>query len=1022
MKNWSLSTLQHYNASFFGSGKRFLLGNFICVMFFSFLEFGNTFAQPLCNGEVDFSCFTNTEDPNSVRCVNGNVTILSLTTGANPILLPAAQAAITPQYVVVNGSIKFNSNYTFAPGSEIVFMQNSAFFVEPSRLLEIYGSYLHGCEHLWIGITVQDRAAIRFVGNVLEDAINGIWVQGSTGSQAPSTITAHSNTFRKNANSILLGSEDPSTTVLKKISLTKGGITANVFDGEGFLLPGLPGVPRPLNGIKISRTVPISIGDTGNNGVVFPVNVFKNYQSNNIIPNDINSAKGILVQNSNVTIKNSKFESIGKFNGNEISAYGVWASGDNGMHSVRIFGLGQDGPPTFDRVSCPIASRSGSIFVYDVKSTDSHVGIQYFRLVTPVNFPKGKVIIEHCNFDKYRNKSGAIIIGDHAKTQLNVVRVSDCVIHDNFQQVLNSSSGNQFDETEFRCGIRVFSVIPTSLGVFRIYNNKFYNDFKNQSATYKIAAIRLSNIEGGIIQGNMLYDENFAGNVTIADHFKGIWLNNCNTTIVYDNTIHGLQSVYQIAGRETDGISLIESGSCELTCNDVDLLKNGISFKGENCDQTLLAQNKFNTHHNGLYLSSDAIIGVQGDLGPHENKWLSSAALLDGNYDYAGFDPFDFNHLLRVGMSKFFINSPNQNSIYWSNPRTIAGQADIDYWFIDDNGQFPPAPTLSDCSSGLYAPQDPKLSEADLAVLSNNFPDYQGYPASGWEAGLRLFVNLSRNAALRPSGSLAKAFYDDNNNATLGKLYTGLERVRNFGQTTTAIQVIQEEIEELLDQAYVLNDQIVYAAGETEEAALLAQYHSLLEDYLLKQAEYDLLAANHQAAAQQQAATQLADLNTTTAGDLWEQNLKTVLQIQLGLLATGLPLTETQQTTMQAIANQCRYEGGYGVLLARQMVPGLPYDDEVLCSARGRSESKTPSSTFTVFPNPASDYIQLNAGNHASAGTVDLINALGQVVRTYTWEGSETRLTIADVPNGAYFLNIRAQGFAPQVQQVVILR
>ncbi|HAD12292.1 MAG TPA: hypothetical protein DCF33_07615, partial [Saprospirales bacterium] len=885
------------------ANKQKLPWNLFCVIFFTFVSLGNVSAQPLCNGVVDLSCFTNTEDPNSVRCVNGNATILSLTTGANPILLPPAQAAIIPQYVVVDGNILFNSNYTFAPGSEIVFTQDKGFFVEPGRLLSVSGSYLHGCTHLWTGITVQNGAGIRFIGNVLEDAINGIWVQGSSGNQAPSTITAHSNIFRKNATSILLGTDELSTIVKRKISLTKGGITANVFDGEGFLLPGLPGFPRPVIGIKISRTVPISIGDTGNNGVVFPVNVFKNYRSFNSA--DILSAKGILVQNSNVTIKNSKFESIGTFNGSQISAYGVWANGDDGMHSVRIFGLGQDGPPTFDKVSCPIASRSGSIFVYDVNSTDSHVGVQYFRQVTPLNFPPGKVVIERCNFDKYRSNAGAILIGDHEKTQLNLVRISDCVIHDNFQQVLNSSAGNQFDETEYRCGIRVFSVMPTNLGNFRIYNNEIYNDFKNQSSTYKIAAIRLSNIEGGIIHTNRLYDENSAGNVTTAAHFKGNWLNNSKSAIVYDNTIHGIQSAYQIPGRETDGISVFESGDCDIYCNDVDLLKNGISFKGENCDQTSLLQNKFNTHHNGVYLSSDAIIGVQGDLGPHENKWLSSAALLDGNFHYPGFDPTVFDDVQRVGMSKFLINNLNQNSIYWANPRTIGGQADIDYWFTDDNGQFPPAPTLSDCSSGLYTPQDPKLSEADLAVLSNNFPDYQGYPASGWEAGLRLFANVSRNAALRPSGSLAKAFYDGNSNATLGKLYTGLESVRNFGQTTTAIQVIQEEIEELLDQAYLLSDQIVYAAGETEETALLAQYHSLLEDYLLKQAEYDLLAANHQTAAQQQAATQLADLNTTTAGALWEQNLKTVLQIQLGLLATGLPLTETQQTTMQAIANQC---------------------------------------------------------------------------------------------------------------------
>jgi uncharacterized protein YoxC len=271
-------------------------------------------------------------------------------------------------------------------------------------------------------------------------------------------------------------------------------------------------------------------------------------------------------------------------------------------------------------------------------------------------------------------------------------------------------------------------------------------------------------------------------------------------------------------------------------------------------------------------------------------------------------------------------------------------------------------------------------------------------------------------------GSPAASFYNNHNPGTLGKLYAGLESIRNFGQATEAINLVQEEMEELLDQVYLLHDQIVIAPSDTEEALLLVQYNSLLEDISQKQAEYNLLATNHQTASQQQAASQLADMNTTTAGNLWEQNLKMVLQIQLGMLSSGLPLTETQQITVQAIANQCRYEGGYGVLLARKMVVGQAYDDDILCSERSNVAAKLQKSDFSIFPNPANDFILLGAANQASAGSADLINAFGQVIHTYQWEGQETRLNIADVPNGAYFLNIRANGFASQVHQVVILR
>lgn len=251
------------------------------------------------------------------------------------------------------------------------------------------------------------------------------------------------------------------------------------------------------------------------------------------------------------------------------------------------------------------------------------------------------------------------------------------------------------------------------------------------------------NITFGSILDNRCYDYNSAGSATNADIFKGIWVDNCNSMLLYSNIIHGSSPAYSLPNRETEGITVYESGKCELVCNDVDLVKRGISFEGEGCDETTLSQNKFNTHYDGLYLSSDAIIGQQGAFGPHENKWLSGGALLDGNYDFTGFDSQDPDDLNRVGFSKFIINDVNQNSIYWASPRVVGGAGDIEYWFTDDDGQFPPAPSLSDCPNGFYSGED-RLTEADLYVLSNNYPPFLGYPASSWEAGLRLFSNLNQ--------------------------------------------------------------------------------------------------------------------------------------------------------------------------------------------------------------------------------------------------------------------------------------
>ena len=62
--------------------------------------------------------------------------------------------------------------------------------------------------------------------------------------------------------------------------------------------------------------------------------------------------------------------------------------------------------------------------------------------------------------------------------------------------------------------------------------------------------------------------------------------------------------------------------------------------------------------------------------------------------------------------------------------------------------------------------------------------------------------------------------------------------------------------------------------------------------------------------------------------------------------------------TLQSIADQCRHEGGIGVVWARAAIEQFDYDDESLCPG----ESERPTATTAAFrlkatisPNPATD-------------------------------------------------------------------
>ena len=66
---------------------------------------------------------------------------------------------------------------------------------------------------------------------------------------------------------------------------------------------------------------------------------------------------------------------------------------------------------------------------------------------------------------------------------------------------------------------------------------------------------------------------------------------------------------------------------------------------------------------------------------------------------------------------------------------------------------------------------------------------------------------------------------------------------------------------------------------------------------------------------------------------------------------------------------------------------------------------KAPALTLSLYPNPAGNEIILPA---LPAGSVSVVTVAGQVAQTFTLTAGQQRLSVADLPPGAYML--RASG------------
>jgi hypothetical protein len=156
------------------------------------------------------------------------------------------------------------------------------------------------------------------------------------------------------------------------------------------------------------------------------------------------------------------------------------------------------------------------------------------------------------------------------------------------------------------------------------------------------------------------------------------------------------------------------------------------------------------------------------------------------------------------------------------------------------------------------------------------------------------------------------------------------------------------------------------------------------------------------------------DLNQISPSSVAETNLKTILGIQLDyLIGSQIKLDSAQIVAISAIASQCRYDGGWAVILARQLIPG-EYVDDLLCASHSRdaefNNQLNKDILVEVYPNPSSGLLNINLKNSSSFIICQIYKFDGTMVKSWVTDQVNQSIDISNFSDGVYLLSVSGKG------------
>ena len=177
----------------------------------------------------------------------------------------------------------------------------------------------------------------------------------------------------------------------------------------------------------------------------------------------------------------------------------------------------------------------------------------------------------------------------------------------------------------------------------------------------------------------------------------------------------------------------------------------------------------------------------------------------------------------------------------------------------------------------------------------------------------------------------------------------------------------------------------------------------------------------------------LVELQTLNASIVteaaYQANEKTINTLHLAALAQDdWDFSESEKATIDGVAALCPQAAGNAVYTARYLqenyrVPYWNMDCAFVGARDGEISNKAKS--FAVFPNPASDALNITFAEPVPDGsTVELLSMTGQALYTQSLAEGLTSITIPvnSLSNGYYLIRLSGKGEQPSFQKVTIIR
>ncbi len=852
-----------------------------------------------------------------------------------------------------------------------------------SNQLNAFNTTFSGCDTMWQGMLIRDRGTISFESNVvLRDAQTGIDL-GQNGN-----ASINQSIFENNVTGIYNPEVYPS---IFGGSLLLNGVTFDMTS-SGFRT-SYQGQPAhgviPFAGVFLNDAY-LDIGRDDH-----AINKFNNMNN------------GVRAFRSEIAVRNCSFSNIqltsfyhtgGNENGSAISVQGDLEI--SGLPSgLKVF-------PVPGGINNVVSSRTGIYASYTA------------------------VGISGCKMDSMRfgievNQATA---GIFSTIIANTIKATDYGInlYDNNggDQIVVEDNLININGSKIGIGIGAAEFVRTPTNTYSINNN-----------TVQIinagAGIQVSGVRNSLVSNNRITIDKGINSAPVTSGM--------NITAGGDNTISCNSVVgkgYQLTMSDTlrYGYRIAQSNNNILQCNSSDSTGFSFRFEGAANLNTSFKGNHMGNAWCGLYLNSEANIGLQPVLGLgalyHGNIWLDSMRYSSG-FGAASLNDFPPQNLQ---FSLFTTNSTNN----YHNP-LIPTDSTLGPFFVNDLGWFSPQFSGNSfnciqsqtCNSAVAGGGDDE--QFRQMVIQDSAVSTVFIPESKLIANQLVYADL-----LLEKDSLLPdylQYVSEKGVESVGLLHVVNENIyNNYSNDSSFLvsnQLANEQAQSVKDSIQLI-DSLYF---ETLDSNLITIKNNLISDFYSIRTQLSSTLSSKQQSVNSTNG-QIVQANIGIIGEQAPDNNEQYLNyLYLSYKQIGRSVLINEYPNILSIAQQCPSAGGEAVFRARNIIrnvnDSIIYDDAGVCAQMGiyrkkqNSINQDPVRSFVLIPNPAHHQTQLVFNQPPTSNyTIQIINNEGKVVenRLINHHLSSLILNTELLSNGLFTVNVIKTNGEFESEKLVIIK